>query len=1018
MTFLNWFMLLGLAGVAIPIIIHLLNRSRSRVVDWGAMRFLEASLASRSRRILIEEVLLLVLRCLLIAMATFALARPFLPTRPTAMVVLFIPAVVAGAVCAALAGAMWSNRRRRRWLLAGTVVLLAVPVIAGGLEQAYQHAKWSFGGGEKDVAIVVDGSMSMSLSHEGATNFSRAIAEARAVVGACGPADGVSLVLAGASPRVVLGSPTSNRKDIAAALDSLAPVGGSMHVAAALQAASQSLMDGGNPAKKIVLITDGQQVGWDVRAETRWKLLGSDLHRHPTPPQTIVRMLPMPDRFTNATVVDVACDRRIIGTDRDVRVNVKIAATGTEPVRQRIVRLLVDGEPAGSRDIPEILPGAAETVRFDYRFHRPGRHIVEARLEGTDDLMGDNSLKRVVDVLSTLPVLVVDGSPSARPLEGAADFLDIALAPPPSDEAPNPEAGTRPSREELVTCLVATKVVGGPDVGSVKDLPAYALVVLADVPMLPKAFAEQLARFVREGGGLLIAPGPAVNAAFYNTWADSTGQAVMPGKLVKARSAADKPVHLAVNTFSHPALGKLADEDLSDASSAVLTAYWQIEPPEGDRDVSVGGKLESGEVLLAERKMGKGRVLLWASALHPRATNLPALKCFVPLMHELAYYLAAPTAAVCNIECGSDVTVELRSPPAAAGQTSAGGTGLTGEYFSDDSFSPPALRLTRIDRRIDFDWSVKLPDPSLKREGFVVRWMGRIDPPYTGAYTFYTQSADGVRLWVNGQPLINDWNAGASQERAGQVQLTAGQKAGIRLEYSHLGGHAGMKLQWAGPNLARQTLQTDRLHNDATAAPGRLAKGDHLDVLTPSGVRRQATVVASGDVARVSFSDTQEPGLYRLMLPPSLADRFSSMTPDANGVPFAAADNGGESNLALLSDADLQTARQHLLAGLGDADPAKTLARVDATNELTAAVAGGIPGRELWQYIALVLLGALLAEIVLTRWIAQQRRVHSIRRVDFGGEHVDVKTFRERAKEMLVTAGADVAGKETADIEH
>ena len=48
MTFLNWFMLLGLAGVAIPIIIHLLNRSRSRVVDWGAMRFLEASLASRS----------------------------------------------------------------------------------------------------------------------------------------------------------------------------------------------------------------------------------------------------------------------------------------------------------------------------------------------------------------------------------------------------------------------------------------------------------------------------------------------------------------------------------------------------------------------------------------------------------------------------------------------------------------------------------------------------------------------------------------------------------------------------------------------------------------------------------------------------------------------------------------------------------------------------------------------------------------------------------------------------------
>ena len=578
MTFLNWFMLLGLAGVAIPIIIHLLNRSRSRVVDWGAMRFLEASLASRSRRILIEEVLLLVLRCLLIAMATFALARPFLPTRPTAMVVLFIPAVVAGAVCAALAGAMWSNRPRR-WLLAGTVVLLAVPVVAGALEQAYQHAKWSFGGGEKDVAIVIDGSMSMSLANDGATNFSRAVAEARAVVSSCGPADGVSLILAGASPRAVLGSPTSSRKDIAVALDSLAPVGGSMHVAAALQAASQSLIDGGNPAKKIVLITDGQQVGWDVRAEARWKLLGSDLHRHPTPPQIIVRMLPVPEHFTNATVAEVACDRRIIGTDRDVRVNVKVASTGTEPVRQRLVRLLVDSEPAGSRDIPEILPGAAETVRFDYRFHRPGRHIVEARLEGAGRPDGRQLAPAGGGRAQHAAGAGGGRGASARPLEGAADFLDIALAPPPSDELPNPEAGTRPSREELVTCLVATKVVGGPDVGSVKDLPGYALVVLADVPMLPKAFAEQLARFVREGGGLLVAPGPAVNAAFYNTWADSTGQAVMPGKLVKSRSAGEKPVHLAANTFSHPALGKLADEDLSDASSAVLTAYWQIEAP-------------------------------------------------------------------------------------------------------------------------------------------------------------------------------------------------------------------------------------------------------------------------------------------------------------------------------------------------------------------------------------------------------------------------------------------------------
>ena len=170
-----------------------------------------------------------------------------------------------------------------------------------------------------------------------------------------------------------------------------------------------------------------------------------------------------------------------------------------------------------------------------------------------------------------------------------------------------------------------------------------------------------------------------------------------------------------------------------------------------------------------------------------------------------------------RVRLGRDGRAALPALRRRAGRP--GGTGLKGEYYSDETFSPQAPRLTRIDGRIDFDWSAKAPDPALKRDGFVVRWSGRIDPPYTGPYTFYTLNADGVRLWVNGQPIVNDWNAGASQERAGQVQLTAGQEAAIRLEYFHAAGPAGMKLQWAGPNLARQTLQADRLHNDAAASP-------------------------------------------------------------------------------------------------------------------------------------------------------------------------------------------------------
>src|SRR5437588_3026259 len=74
--FLNILMLVGLAAVVIPPLIHLLSRRRYDVVDWGAMQFLQVSETTR-RRLLLEELLLMLLRMGLIAALVFALAAPF-----------------------------------------------------------------------------------------------------------------------------------------------------------------------------------------------------------------------------------------------------------------------------------------------------------------------------------------------------------------------------------------------------------------------------------------------------------------------------------------------------------------------------------------------------------------------------------------------------------------------------------------------------------------------------------------------------------------------------------------------------------------------------------------------------------------------------------------------------------------------------------------------------------------------------------------------------------------------------
>ena len=83
--FLNPFMLAGLSAVSIPIIIHLLNRRKFERVVWAAMRFVRLSVEKNQRRIKVEDMLLLILRCLLLALLALALARPVLRAAVGAM---------------------------------------------------------------------------------------------------------------------------------------------------------------------------------------------------------------------------------------------------------------------------------------------------------------------------------------------------------------------------------------------------------------------------------------------------------------------------------------------------------------------------------------------------------------------------------------------------------------------------------------------------------------------------------------------------------------------------------------------------------------------------------------------------------------------------------------------------------------------------------------------------------------------------------------------------------------------
>jgi hypothetical protein len=137
------------------------------------------------------------------------------------------------------------------------------------------------------------------------------------------------------------------------------------------------------------------------------------------------------------------------------------------------------------------------------------------------------------------------------------------------------------------------------------------------------------------------------------------------------------------------------------------------------------------------------------------------------------------------------------------------GTGLTGRYYDNRDFT--ALRVTRTDPTVNFSWGSGAPAAGMGVDTFSVRWTGSIQAPASGTYTFFTVSDDGIRLWVNGQQLVNNWTLHGPTENSGSIALVAGQKASLRIDYFEKTGGATAQLLWSGPGISKQVVPQSRL---------------------------------------------------------------------------------------------------------------------------------------------------------------------------------------------------------------
>jgi hypothetical protein len=515
----------AVGAASVPIIIHLLNRKRFQVVVWAAMRFLLQAQRQNTRKMRLEQLLLLALRVLVILLVVLAMAS----VMPWAEEV-------------------WANL----W-----------PDAAGFITARK---------GRIQKILVLDGSLSMAVKLEdGKTAFERARELARQIVLDSQPGDGFSVALLKDSPAWVVGEISYDAQKVAREIELVRQSHGNGSVPALLNMVAGKLAEapGRFDGREVYFLTDLQQATWlpseaaglaKTARTAKEKNVLQEIQKHA---RTIFVDVGR-EGVSNVAVADLRLDDPLISTGQLVAIKAQVQAfsAGTgQP--EKVVRVELLTGLAGSREGKftlsvvdqkqiRIRPGSRQQVNFSHRFSRPGTYAVQVRVE-PDDLEPDNARTLIVTVRDTVPVLLVNGKPAADPFDRATEYLREALQP---FSPPIPKFA--PLRPKVVGVSQFTDA-------SESDLAGYDCIFLCDVGQLGSGEVRRLEAHLRRGGGLVISCGETMadQLELYNRLLYRNGQGLLPAQLVGIQRA-PKDYHFYLNAsdeaYSKPPLLAFGDE--------------------------------------------------------------------------------------------------------------------------------------------------------------------------------------------------------------------------------------------------------------------------------------------------------------------------------------------------------------------------------------------------------------------------------------------------------------------------
>ncbi|ANW22461.1 alpha-L-fucosidase (plasmid) [Streptomyces clavuligerus] len=217
---------------------------------------------------------------------------------------------------------------------------------------------------------------------------------------------------------------------------------------------------------------------------------------------------------------------------------------------------------------------------------------------------------------------------------------------------------------------------------------------------------------------------------------------------------------------------------------------------------------------------------LYASVTSWPSTGTPLhLRVLAPFQVKSATVLGSTqSVAVRRAGDGLDLTpsggpvgtvatvIKLDIAPPAPAPVVGTGRGLKAEIWANENFAGPPV-LARVDPTVNesyrFDGS---PAPQIPADNFATRWTGYLQPRHSGPHTLTTVSDDSVRVWIDGQLLIDDSVPHDPRTGRATVTLTAGHRHAITVEHTERTGEAHMKLLWSSPYESQRVIPATQLH--------------------------------------------------------------------------------------------------------------------------------------------------------------------------------------------------------------